>query len=102
VVLAVTSDTLGQGRLFDAASISCSEAEPGERRRQVVLGGSSLPGVRVEINPTALTSTRSAWKACGRRCRGQRQLAQGALDIGERRYQIYSNDQASTAANTGR
>ena len=66
---------------------------------QVVLGGSSLPAVRVEINPTALNkyqigleSVRAALAAANANS------PKGALEDGERRFQIYANDQARTAA----
>jgi multidrug efflux pump len=100
VVLAVTSDTLGQGRLFDAASnILQQKLSQVSGVGQVVLGGSSLPAVRAEINPTALSkyqigleSVRAALAAANANS------PKGALEVGERRYQIYSNDQARTAA----
>jgi multidrug efflux pump len=100
VVLAVTSDTLGQGRLFDAASnILQQKLSQVTGVGQVVLGGSSLPAVRVEINPTALNkyqigleSVRAALAAANANS------PKGALEDGDRRFQIYSNDQATTAA----
>ncbi|HEX9326613.1 MAG TPA: efflux RND transporter permease subunit [Reyranella sp.] len=100
VVLAVTSDTLGQGRLFDAASnILQQKLSQVSGVGQVVLGGSSLPAVRAEINPTALSkyqigleSVRAALAAANANS------PKGALEVGDRRYQIYSNDQARTAA----
>jgi len=100
VVLAVTSDTLGQGRLFEAASnILQQKLSQVNGVGQVVLGGSSLPAVRVEINPTALNkyqigleSVRAALAAANANS------PKGALEDGERRFQIYSNDQARTAA----
>ncbi len=100
LVLAVTSDTLGQGRLFDAASnILQQKLSQVTGVGQVVLGGSSLPAVRVEINPTALNkyqigleSVRAALAAANANS------PKGALEDGERRFQIYSNDQATTAA----
>jgi multidrug efflux pump len=100
VVLAVTSDTIGQGRLYDAASnILQQKLSQVSGVGQVVLGGSSLPAVRVEINPTALNqyqigleSVRAAIAAANANS------PKGALEVGERRYQIYSNDQARAAA----
>ena len=99
VVLAVTSDIIGQGRLFDAASnILQQKLSQVTGVGQVVLGGSSLPAVRVEINPTALNkyqigleSVRAALAAANANS------PKGALEDGERRFQIYSNDQARTA-----
>ncbi|MPZ30138.1 MAG: nodulation protein [Rhodospirillales bacterium] len=100
VVLAVTSDIIGQGRLFDAASnILQQKLSQVSGVGQVVLGGSSLPAVRAEINPTALSkyqigleSVRAALAAANANS------PKGALEVGDRRYQIYSNDQARTAA----
>jgi multidrug efflux pump len=99
VVLAVTSDTIGQGRLFDAASnILQQKLSQVSGVGQVTLGGASLPAVRVEINPTALNkyqigleSVRAALAAANANS------PKGAIETGERRYQIYSNDQARTA-----
>ena len=100
VVLAVTSDIIGQGRLFEAASnILQQKLSQVTGVGQVVLGGSSLPAVRVEINPTALNkyqigleSVRAALAAANANS------PKGALEDGDRRFQIYANDQARTAA----
>ena len=100
VVLAVTSATLGQGRLYDAASnVLQQKLSQIGGVGQVQLGGSSLPAVRVELNPTALNkyqigmeSVRAALAAANANS------PKGALEMGDRRYQLYSNDQARTAA----
>src|SRR3989475_3438459 len=55
MIVALTSDTLGRGQMYDAASSILQQKLsqlPGVG--QVIVGGSSLPGVRVEMNPTAL------------------------------------------------
>src|SRR5207245_9416156 len=55
VVLALTSATVDTGRLYDAASsILQQKLAQVEGVGQVVVGGSALPGVRVELNPTVL------------------------------------------------
>jgi multidrug efflux pump len=98
MVLALTSDTLGQGRLYDAASnILQQRLSQVNGVGQVVLGGSSLPAVRIEINPTSLSkygvgleSVRAAIAAANANS------PKGALEVGDRRYQLYSNDQART------
>jgi multidrug efflux pump len=99
VVIALTSDTLGQGRLYDAASNSLQQklSQVGGVG-QVVVSGSSLPAVRVELNPTALSkygigmeSVRAALAAANANS------PKGAIEVGDRRYQIYSNDQATVA-----
>jgi multidrug efflux pump len=57
LVLALTSDVYDRGRLYDAASTILQQRLsqiPGVG--QVVVGGSSLPAVRVELNPTQLNA----------------------------------------------
>ena len=55
LILALTSDTLRQGELYDAASTVLSQKlSQVDGVGEVVVGGSSLPAVRVELNPTAL------------------------------------------------
>ncbi len=99
MVIALTSDIIGQGRLFDAASNILQQKLSQVRGvGQVSLGGSSLPAVRVEINPTALTkygigleSVRAALAAANANS------PKGAIEVGEQRYQLYANDQATLA-----
>jgi multidrug efflux pump len=55
LILALTSETLGRGRLYDVAStILQQKLSQVEGVGQVIVGGGSLPAVRVELNPTAL------------------------------------------------
>ena len=99
MVIALTSDIIGQGRLYDAASnILQQKISQVSGVGQVSLGGSSLPAVRVELNPTALTkygigleSVRAALAAANANS------PKGAIEVGERRFQLYANDQATTA-----
>ena len=65
----------------------------------VTIGGSSLPAVRVELNPRALfkygiglEDVRAALSAANANS------PKGAVDFGEQRYQIYVNDTATRAA----
>ena len=99
-VLAVTSNTLGPGRLFDAASnVLQQKLSQVTGVGQVSLGGSSLPAVRVEINPTALNKYRIGLESVrAALAAANANSPKGALEIGDRRFQIYTNDQASTAA----
>ena len=56
LLMSLTSDTMPPSQLYDAAaSILQQELAQVAGVGQVMLGGSSLPGVRVELNPTALT-----------------------------------------------
>jgi multidrug efflux pump len=55
LMLGLTSDTMSQGEVYDAASsILQQKLSQVKGVGQVFVGGSSLPGVRVEINPTKL------------------------------------------------
>ncbi len=55
LILALTSDTVPESRLYDAASsILQQRLAQVEGVGQVFVGGSALPGVRVELNPTVL------------------------------------------------
>src|SRR5437868_7391406 len=55
MILALTSGTLNQGQLYDAANtIVAQKLSEVEGIGEVAASGSSLPAVRVEINPAAL------------------------------------------------
>ena len=99
-ILAMTSDTLTRGQIYDAASTVMQQAlSQIAGIGQVVIGGSSLPAVRVELNPPALfkygiglEDVRAALASANAHS------PKGALENGGRRYQIYTNDQANHAA----
>jgi len=100
LILALTSNTLTQGQLFDSASTVLQQRlSQVDGIGEVIVGGSALPGVRVEINPQALSKygigledVRAALAAANANS------PKGAIEEGARRYQLYTNDQASTAA----
>jgi multidrug efflux pump len=55
LILALTSDHIPKGRIYDAAStIMSQKLSQINGVGQVIVGGSALPGVRIELNPTAL------------------------------------------------
>jgi multidrug efflux pump len=99
-VLTLTSDTLAQGQIYDAASTVLTPAlSQIDGIGQVTLGGSSLPAVRVELNPTALNKygigledVRAALSSANAHS------PKGAIEPGEQHYQIYTNDQVSRAS----
>ena len=77
-MLALTSDVLTKGQMYDAAStIMAQKLSQVTGVGQVTVGGSALPGVRVELNPTALNKYGIGLEQV-RTCsgRGQRQHAQ--------------------------
>jgi multidrug efflux pump len=54
-MIALTSNVMSQGRMYDAASAIMAQKLAQVRGvGQVGVGGSALPGVRVELNPSAL------------------------------------------------
>ncbi len=54
-ILALTSDTLDKGTMYDAAStIIAQKLSQIKGVGQVVVGGSALPSVRIELNPDAV------------------------------------------------
>jgi len=57
LIFSLTSSTLTRGRIYDAAySILAQKLSQIEGVGQVFVGGSALPGVRVELNPTRLNN----------------------------------------------
>jgi len=100
LILALSSATLTPGQLYDAAdTILLPKLSQVSGVGQVTIGGSSLPAVRVELNPPALfkygiglEDVRAALSAANAN------TPKGSMEVGGRRYQIYTNDQASQAA----
>jgi multidrug efflux pump len=99
LILSLTSKTLTRGQLYDAASNVLQQRiseVPGVG--QVVIGGAAMPAVRVELNPQALFNygvgledVRAALASANANA------PKGAIEEGGRRFQIYTNDQASHA-----
>jgi len=100
MILAMTSDTMSQGQMYDAAdSILAQKLAQVDGIGQVSVGGSSQPAVRIELNPTALNKygigsadVRTAVAATNAN------RPKGIVEDGDRNWQIYANDQATTAA----
>ena len=100
LVLALTSKTMTRGQIYDVASnILAPRFAQLSGIGNVFVGGSSSPAVRVELNPQALykygiglEDVRAAIASANANS------PKGTIDEGGRRYQIYTNDQATTAA----
>jgi multidrug efflux pump len=100
LILALTSSTLTRGQLYDAASNVLEQSlSQLSGIGQVIIGGSALPAVRVELNPTALfkygvglEDVRAALASANANS------PKGAIEQGDRHLQLYTNDQASKAA----
>ncbi|MGC1178863.1 MAG: efflux RND transporter permease subunit [Methyloceanibacter sp.] len=99
MILTLTSDTLRRGQLYDAAStVLAQKLSQVDGIGEVIVGGSSLPAVRVDLIPQALNNygigledVRAALGAANAHS------PKGGIDVADRRYQIYANDQANDA-----
>lgn len=99
VIISLTSDRLPIGELFEVASnVLQQKFAQIEGVGQVTVGGSALPAVRVEVNPRALFQYGLSLENL-RRALGSTNYngPKGSIDAGDRRYQIYSNDQSRSA-----
>ena len=100
LILALTSPTLTRGQMYDAATNVLSQRlSQITGIGQVIIGGAALPAVRVELNPTALfkygiglEDVRAALASANANS------PKGAIEGDGKHYQIYTNDQASHAA----
>jgi multidrug efflux pump len=99
-VLAMTSATLTRGQIYDAASTVVQQSlSQIDGVGQVAISGSSLPAVRVELNPSALFKYRIGLENVrAALTSANAHSPKGGIEDGERLYQIYANDQASRAA----
>ncbi|BAQ46830.1 MULTISPECIES: efflux RND transporter permease subunit [Methylobacterium] len=100
LILGLTSKTLSPGALYDsAATVLAQKLSQLEGIGNVDIGGSSLPAVRVELDPNALfhygiglEGIRAALASANANS------PKGAIEAGERRYQLYANDQGRKAS----
>jgi multidrug efflux pump len=100
MIMTLTSDDWTPGQLYDYASTQLAQKlSQIEGVGDVTVGGSSLPAVRVALNPQALfnqgvslDAVRSAISAANVR------RPQGALETGTQRWQLKTNDELKTAA----
>jgi multidrug efflux pump len=100
LILSLTSKTMTRGQMYDAASnILAQRLSQLSGIGNVIIGGSTLPAVRVELNPQALykygvglEDVRAALASANANS------PKGTIDDGDRRFQIYTNDQANVAA----
>jgi multidrug efflux pump len=100
MILALTSDALTQGQMYDAAStILAQKLSQLGGVGQVTVGGSSLPAVRVELNPTALNRLAIGFDEVRTAITNNNvNRPKGLVEDGENSWQIYANDQAKKAA----
>ncbi|MFG6415602.1 multidrug efflux RND transporter permease subunit [Roseateles sp. DC23W] len=100
MILALTSDTLTRGQMYDAAStVLAQRLSQVDGVGQVTVGGGALPAVRIDLDPNklsaqgiALSQVRAAVVATNAN------RPKGLLESDARNWQIAANDQARTAA----
>jgi len=99
LVLTLTSDTVTRGGLYDAAStVLAQKLSQVEGIGEVVVSGSSLPAVRVDLVPQALYKYGIGLEDVRAALSGANAHSpKGGIDVGDKRYQIYANDQANKA-----
>jgi len=94
MIVALTSVRSVVARCTTRPPASCSKSCPSCGVGQVIVGGSSLPAVRVEMNPLRSTSTASRSRPSGARWPPPPVRPKGQLGDGARASEIASNDQA--------
>ena len=99
LILAVTSEIVGRGRMYDAASsILQQKLSQVEGVGQVYVGGGSLPAVRVDLNPSALNKYGIGLGDVRRMLSSTNvNRPKGQLADGSRTWEIRTNDQLHTA-----
>nr|WP_237401971.1 multidrug efflux RND transporter permease subunit MdtC [Serratia plymuthica] len=99
MILTLTSETYSQGQLYDFASTKLAQKiAQTEGVGDVSVGGSSLPAVRVELNPTALFNQGVSLDAVRQAISGANvRRPQGSVENPQQRWQIQANDELKTA-----
>jgi multidrug efflux pump len=100
LLMVLTSSTRTSGQLYDsAATVLQQKLSQVAGVGNVDVGGSSLPAVRIELNPDALAhyaigleDVRAALASANANS------PKGAIEDGTRHFQIYTNDQATHAS----
>ncbi|MEJ4044832.1 multidrug efflux RND transporter permease subunit MdtC [Erwinia sp. SLM-02] len=100
LIMTLTSDTYSQGQLYDYASTQLAQKLAQiEGVGDVSVGGSSLPAVRVELNPQALFNQGLSLDAVRETIANANvRKPQGAVEDNQHRWQLKTNDELKTAA----
>jgi multidrug efflux pump len=100
LILALTSKTMTRGQIYDAASnVLQQRLSQLSGIGQVIIGGSAMPAVRVDVNPLAvsqygigLEDVRAALSSANANS------PKGSIQQDDKDYQLYTNDQSLNAA----
>ncbi|HMK55733.1 MAG TPA: multidrug efflux RND transporter permease subunit [Dissulfurispiraceae bacterium] len=100
LIIALQSATLSKPQIYDAAStILAQKLSQIEGIGQVIVGGSSLPAVRVELNPSALNKYGIGLEDVRNMLSGTNvRRPRGQLEDGARAWEVRTNDQLYKAA----
>ena len=100
MILNMTSATLTTPQIYDAAAtILQQQLSQVSGVGQINIGGGAAPAVRVELNPRALTKYGiSSEDVRAAIASSNANLPKGMIQPGDRRLQIYTNDQGQTAS----
>jgi len=100
MIVALTSDTLTRGQMYDAAStVLAQRLSQVDGIGQVTIGGGALPAVRIELDPNKLAANGIVLenvRATVMATNANR--PKGVLEDNQRNWQLGANDQAFTAA----
>ncbi|WP_085703993.1 efflux RND transporter permease subunit [Pseudomonas sp. B15(2017)] len=99
MVLSLTSDVLEKGQLYDLASTILSQSlSQVQGVGEVQIGGSSLPAVRIELEPQALNQYGVALDDVRKTiAESNVRRPKGSVEDGQRLWQIQANDQLEKA-----
>ena len=100
MILALTSETMTRGQLYDAAStILTPKISQIQGIGQVTVGGSSLPAVRIQLNPVALAKYGIGFEEVRATIAASNvNRPKGTIENATHHLPIYANDQAKTAS----
>jgi multidrug efflux pump len=100
MILALTSEILSKGQMYDIALTTLAQKlSQVEGIGNVVVGGSALPAVRVELNPFALNKYGISLEQVRKSIASTNaNLQKGSVENESRRWEIATNDQAKKAS----
>ena len=100
LIVSLTSTTLTRGQIYDAAStVLQQQLSQLSGVGQVIISGAALPAVRVELQPQALFKYGIGLEDVrATLASANANSPKGIVELGDSRLQIYTNDQASHAA----
>ncbi|PHM45830.1 encodes multidrug efflux system, subunit C [Xenorhabdus mauleonii] len=99
MILTLTSDSYSEGQLYDLASTRLAQKlSQVEGVSKVSVGGSSLPAIRVELNPNALFNQGVSLNDVGNAINNANvRRPIGYLDSDKQSWQLHTNDELKTA-----